>query len=251
MAKQNSLIKIEGALDGLSFKQTKDGYTVKKLRPVSKSVMETSDKFKRTRENWNEFRNGAGASRILRAALKDALSHGKDSRIVSRLTQQMIKVAKSDPDNNRGERVVANGDISMLKDFNFNIGAVLNQCLKLELIPVFERTTGKVTLNIPTFDVDDTIQSPSGATHFRIHVTACEINFETGESVVKYSESDPFATQSAEVAAFTIPHQLTAQSTNPLFCVAGICFYDMVNGKLYPLRNGGFNALGIIGVNRP
>jgi hypothetical protein len=42
---------------------------------------------------------------------------------------------------------------------------------------------------------------------------------------------------------------VTANSTNPLFLLLGIEFYQEVNGEMYSLRNGGFNSLAIVMVS--
>lgn len=252
MAQQKGLIKIKGTIDGLTFLETQDGHQVRKQkRAISKEALLNGDNYARTRENWNEFREGAHASKLIRQAILPALQNCKDGRLVSRLTQEMIKVTKSDPVNGRGQRKVMDGDVTLLKDFNFNIKALLKVTLKLDLVPVIDRVTGKASVVIPAFKPSELISKPSGATHAKIHSMGCEFNFDDEKTVAKYFESDGFELVNNTVPAINIEHSLTPNSTNPLFLLVGIRFYDVVNGIYYPLMNGSFNALSIVETSRP
>ena len=51
MAKQSSLIKIEGTLDDLTFYKSADGYVIRKKGGVSKDQTLNYPAFARTREN--------------------------------------------------------------------------------------------------------------------------------------------------------------------------------------------------------
>jgi hypothetical protein len=48
--------------------------------------------------------------------------------------------------------------------------------------------------------------------------------------------------------AANLSSTLTPNSTMPLFLVFGIKFFQEVNGTLYALRNGTFNALQVVKV---
>ena len=39
---------------------------------------------------------------------------------------------------------------------------------------------------------------------------------------------------------------MKAASTHPLFLAMGIEFYQEVNGTMYPLKNGAYNALALV-----
>ena len=49
-------------------------------------------------------------------------------------------------------------------------------------------------------------------------------------------------------AAQTLDLPLTAASTHPILLVLGIEFVQQVNGKMYDLKNGAYNALAIVKV---
>jgi hypothetical protein len=50
-------------------------------------------------------------------------------------------------------------------------------------------------------------------------------------------------------AVLTLTNTVTAASTHPLFLALGIEFYQEVNGTMYPLKNGSYNALSLVAVS--
>jgi hypothetical protein len=44
---------------------------------------------------------------------------------------------------------------------------------------------------------------------------------------------------------------ITANSVLPVVQVLGIEFYQEVNGQMYPLKNGAYNALSVVIVDNP
>jgi hypothetical protein len=50
-------------------------------------------------------------------------------------------------------------------------------------------------------------------------------------------------------SAVTMTHTLTANSTHPIFVLLGVQFFQDVNGIKYSLKNGGYNALGLVKVS--
>ena len=50
-------------------------------------------------------------------------------------------------------------------------------------------------------------------------------------------------------AVIDLENTVTAASTHPLFLALGIEFYQEVNGQMYPLKNGSFNALALVKVD--
>lgn len=78
-----------------------------------------------------------------------------------------------------------------------------------------------------------------------------EIDFEN-ETYVFDSESSAILPWNGSVTtALTLTSNLTANSTLPIFQVVGIEFYQQVNGQMYPLKNGSYNALAVVGVSKP
>lgn len=250
MAKQDSIVKIRGTVDNLTFARTKDGSQVRKKKlPVSEIELQNSPKYARLRENMSEFQRGVNAGKTFRLATTDIAANTTDKRIARRLTKAFMEVINSDQHNKRGQRTVVDGNITLIRDFNFNPPAELTQSLKISFPAAIDRVTGKMTADIPVFIPEDAVAFPPGATHFMIHSLGVEVNFGTGafNSRTFTSQGIPLGTD--PTPAIAIVHQMTANSTNPLFLLLGIRFYQEVNGVFYPLRNSANNALAVIDVN--
>jgi hypothetical protein len=247
MAKQSSIIKIRGSIDDLTFLETKDGHQVrKKVKAVSKETIATDSRYARLRENMSEFGRALDGSKLLRFACTKAMLDCSDKRVATRLNKAMMAVLKSDPVSTRGQRNLMKGNISVLKGFLFNNTAELSAILKTELSTSIDRVTGKLVAEIPAFVPDGELLFPTGATHCKFHSAGVEINFETGQYIVKLSESDAIkVSDKVATAAIQLQHDLTANSTNPLLVLVGTRFYQEVNGGLYALKNNSFNALAV------
>ena len=247
MAKQKGVVKLSGSLDDITFSQTKNGYTAStKRKKVSKETIATDPKYARLRENMSEFDRGVTAGKQMRIAVQDALLNCVDKSIGTRLTTAMMVVLASDPSGKRGERSVANGNAALLKGFNFSAASQLSTSMKLAFPSAIDRVTGKITADIPSFVPEDVLVPSKGATHFKIHAAGVEINFGNNLHSTKLFESAGIPLGTDPTPAISILHDMGANSTNPLFLLVGIRFYQEVNGIFYPLKNGSSNALTII-----
>lgn len=90
------------------------------------------------------------------------------------------------------------------------------------------------------------VAAPGGATHFKIIAASANVDFENGTWDVKQTETEFLILGPQTEAAQTLP--LPAASTNPIMVVLGIEFVQLVNGKMYDLKNGAYNALAIVKV---
>jgi hypothetical protein len=249
MAKQKGIIKIEGTLGDITFLRTADGYIAKEKTSVSASRIASDPSYQRTRENNAEFGRAGKAGKLLRNAIRPVLQFAKDSRVTSRLTTQMIKVVKADATNLRGLRKVLDAETEMLQGFNFNKNSILESTLFAPYTATINRATGILEVSIPSFSPLTSIVAPAGATHFKIVAAAAEINFEAGTYIDANTESTVLPWDAAPTAAITLTNNVTTASTNPLFLLLGIQFFQYVNGVNYPLKNGAFNALSLVKVN--
>lgn len=251
MAKQNGIFKMRGSVDDLTFIQSKNGPRVyKKARSLDKNRVLTDRKYIRIKENWDEFRNAANAGKLLRDSAEEALTYCKSGSLLPRMHKIMTQIVKSDVVNPRGERSVVHGDFKPIEHFNFNDSELL-QVMVLQPNAQIDRPSGKCTIDIPAFDAKEQLIAPFGATHFKIHSMACDINFQEKTAVKAYTESDGILVSNEAVPGMSILHNLPAASTNPLFLFLGIRFYDIVGTKLYPLRKTPNNAVAMMAVSTP
>ena len=186
---------------------------------------------------------------MLRTALRALLINSADSRMVSRLTQQMVKVIQADLVNERGLRNVIDGEAELLLGFEFNLRGKLGTTLYAPFVGAIDRVSGEITVDIAPFIPANMIVAPSGTTHYKIISGGAEIDFENEVFTVATSETAILPWDATLTVAVAQTNQVTAASTKPLFLALGIEFYQEVNGSMYPLKNGAFNPLALVKVS--
>jgi hypothetical protein len=251
MARQIGLVKFEGKLGGLSGYQTSDGVLIRQAPASNKARFDSAGSMQRTRENASEFGGSAKAAKTLRTALRQVVQNSSDKRMVSRLTKKFIEVIKTDEINDRGQRNILDAETELLQGFEFNDGAKFDTTVFTPINPVINRATGLCEIRIDATTPTRDIVAPTGATHYKIVAAAASVNFEAETSVSKTAESALMPYNSTPTGDDTLDLEMAlgANSTNPIFVVVGIEFYQQVNGKNYPLQNGAFNALKIVAVS--
>ncbi|RKS01683.1 hypothetical protein [Flavobacterium sp. 102] len=250
MARQTGIIKLKGTIGGMTFYKTSaDGHLVREKGGIEKSRIESDPAFQRTRENGAEFGRAGKAGKMLRTALRALLINSADSRMVSRLTQQMVKVIQADLVNERGLRNVIDGEAELLLGFEFNLRGKLGTTLYAPFVGAIDRVSGEITVDIAPFIPANMIVAPSGTTHYKIISGGAEIDFENEVFTVATSETAILPWDATLTVAVAQTNQVTAASTKPLFLALGIEFYQEVNGSMYPLKNGAFNPLALVKVS--
>lgn len=250
MARQDGVIKLTGQMGGISFYKSKDGHLVRLKGGIDGDRIKNDPAFARTRENGAEFGRAGASGKLLRTALRTLIMNVSDSRMASRLTQQMMKVIQADATNARGERNVIDGESTLLQGFEFNQNGRLDKTFFAPYTPTIDRASGELKVDIPAFVPAQMIAPPQGATHFKFVAGGAEVDFEGGNYVTNTSQSVEAPLSNLAQPAQTLTQTVTAASTRPLFLAFGIEFFQDVNGVLYPLRNGAFNALNIAAVDQ-
>ncbi len=249
MAKQKGIIKLDGTIGGITFYKSQDGYLAREKGGVSGDRIANDPNFQRTRENGEEFGRAGKAGKLLRNSIRAMLQNASDSRMVSRLTQKMVEVIQEDATNPRGQRNVIDGEAELLEGFEFNISGKLGTTLYAPYTSTIDRVAGTLAVSIPAFVPLNMIAAPGGSTHFKIVSAGTEIDFENETFVVATSETTVLPWNTTATGVINLSNAVTANSTHPLFLALGIEFYQEVNGQMYPLKNGAFNALALVKVS--
>ena len=249
MARQKGIIKLDGTIGGITFYKSQDGYLAREKGGVSADKIANDPNFQRTRENGEEFGRAGKAGKLLRNAIRAMLQNASDSRMVSRLTAEMVKVIQEDVTNVRGLRNVIDGEAELLEGFEFNIAGKLGTTIYAPFTATIDRVAGTLTANIPAFVPINMIAAPGGSTHFKIVSTGAEIDFENETFVMDAQATGVLPWDATATAVINLVNAVTANSTHPLFLALGIEFYQEVNGQMYPLKNGAFNPLSIAKVD--
>ncbi|MBK6384381.1 MAG: hypothetical protein IPF69_13145 [Chitinophagaceae bacterium] len=249
MARQKGIIKLDGTIGGITFYKSQDGYLAREKGGVSADKIANDPNFQRTRENGEEFGRAGKAGKLLRNAIRAMLQNASDSRMVSRLTAEMVKVIQEDVTNARGLRNVIDGEAELLEGFEFNISGKLGTTIYAPFTATIDRVAGTLTANIPAFVPINMIAAPGGSTHFKIVSTGAEIDFENETFVMDAQATGVLPWDATATAVINLVNAVTANSTHPLFLALGIEFYQEVNGQMYPLKNGAYNALALVKVS--
>ncbi len=249
MAKQKGIIPLEGTIGNITFYKSKDGYLAREKGGIPADRIANDPAFARTRENGEEFGRAGAAGKLLRTAFRALLQNASDTRLVGRLTAELMKVIQADATSERGMRNVIDGETEMLKGFEFNIAGKLGTTLFAPYTSTIDRPTGELKVTVPAFIPINMIAAPAGATHFKLVSAGASIDFEAGVYNAASSETAILPISSVATAATDLINNVTAASTHPLFLVLGIAFYQEVNGQPYVLKNGAYNALSLVEVS--
>lgn len=248
MARLKGLLKIEGTLDELTFYKTQDGHLVKTKSGVSGDRIANDPTFQRTRENGSEFGSAATAGKLLRDAVRTLMLTAADNRVTARVTQLMTIIKNYDTTSQRGDRsvgvgIAAPGATDELKNFDFNINAILSSILYKPYSVNTSTGVMSITGLVPIND----IAAPIGATHVSIRGAWAKVDFAGNTSEVEYTNivNVPLDGTSANVTL--TPAAVPAGSGTSMFLLA-VEFFQEVNGVQYTLKNGAYNALSIVEV---
>ena len=249
MAQQKGIIPLQGTIGNITFYKSKDGFLAREKGGLSAERIATDPAFQRTRENGAEFGRAGKASKYLRTAFRSLLQNVSDSRMISRLVKEMMRVIKADETNPRGFRNVIDGESQLLKDFDFNANSKLATTLFAPFTALINRVTGELSVNVASFVPVNMVAAPAGTTHYKIVSAGTAIDFEEGTYVSDVKTTAEIAWDSNATAVINLVNNVTPNSTKPLFLVLGIEFYQQVNGAMYSLKNGAFNSLALVGVS--
>ncbi len=245
MARQSGIIKLKGTIGDITFYKTSDGDLARLKGGIDANRMANDPAFQRTRENGSEFGRAGKGGKLIRNTMRVLLEQAKDKRLTSRLTKDLLAVVKTDAINDRGLRTIQDGDMSMLLGFEFNINGKLSATLHAVNTVAFDRVSGDASLSLAPFSPKKRIAAPRGTTHFKLVTGAAEIDFAAETFTFSDDETAVLPYNKAATALIDLTATVTANSVLPVFQVVGVEFYQEVNGQMYSLKNGTYNALAI------
>lgn len=249
MARQKGIIKLKGTIGDITFYKTQDGHLAREKGGIDASRIANDPAFQRARENGSEFGRAGKAGKLLRTAFRPLLLNSADGRMMSRLTQRMVKVIQADQTSDRGLRNVIDGEAELLFGFEFNIRGKLGTSLFAPYVATIDRVAGEIMVDLASFVPANMIAAPSGTTHFKIISAGAEVDFEAETFIVDSSETAILPWDNTATTVINQTNMVTANSTKPLFLILGVEFYQQLNGQMYPLKNGSFNPVSIVKVD--
>lgn len=214
--------------------------------------IKTERVFKRTRQTMAEFQRAGKAAKLLLDALRTAGVKARDKELFSRLLSQMFKVIKSDNVHKRGERTVVDGDIELIRGFDFNQNGKLSSLLFLQPTVSIDRATGTMKVDLPAFIPEEMIKAPLNATYFTIACAAAEIDFAEGTFVTASASTEALPYSDEVLAApISLTATVTPNSTKWLVLAVGIAFNDETNDKADTFADSTYNGVCVVAVSGP
>ena len=243
---------MQGKVGDLSFSKSRTRrYEVRTPGGADKQRIMTDPNFQRTRENMAEFGSAAAVAKLIRTQLNNLMLRFGDKTLRNRLTSVAHRIQKADDVGARGERVFKPENSGLLKGLEFNVGSSLTFMFGLGLPTTLDRTTGEVTLAIPTFDPQRTATLLPGATHMRFTLAAVEQTLDP--LVIPRPEviESAYIPLIGEHPAETLTVNLPVDSTKVIYIMVGIDMFQHVNAVYYPLMDNPYNAMSIVEVDIP
>jgi hypothetical protein len=217
---------------------------------ASADRIKTDPAFERTRENMAEFGRAGKAAKLMRTIFRDVTINAKDIITQARLVKVTSRILMADPVNERGARTVNNGDLQQLQNFRFNERAGITDVFFVRCPVSFNRVSGEVTVNIPSFVPRNSVEQIKGTTHFRIVAAAAAINFDTEqyEYAMQGTPELPYNIDPTQATSLTLA--LPANSKDIVVTALGIEYYQRVNTRSYALKSGEQNATSIVLIDK-
>ncbi|WP_276485576.1 hypothetical protein [Paraflavitalea pollutisoli] len=207
--------------------------------------------FERTRENMAEFTRSGKASVSIRELFRELTIYAKSNDAHTRLVKLLSKVISTDPISKRGERTVTNGDLLLLKGFNFNRRVPLREIVYPRYTVAIDRAAGQATIAMPEFVPKVLIGCPKATTHFKLVLALATLNFETDASTYVKVSTNEIGWDQVLRPAENMVLNFPANTPDNIIVVMSVEFYQNINGVSYDLKTGQSNAAAIVAVSKP
>ncbi len=263
MASQTGITPFQGSVGELTGYKVKGlpGTFIRKKTGPSKSQILNDPAFARTRENMSEFGGIAKINQQLRKPLL-ATKSGWDRGLQGRATKALRKVLLLDTAAPRGQRSIQITQYGgPLQNLEFNAGNHFGTAFKAPYTVSTDAGRAGATFATPVINAAATVETPPGATHFRIglHLAALSDYYYNatdktygpsgggnlnGLSVSAYTDYQDAV--NASLPAITLHAPLPQTGTPPapptltpdvsLIVCVGIQFFQLAGGIYYPFE---------------
>lgn len=248
MAKQSSFLKLEGTIGDVTFYKGRTGFKARQKGGVSKNRILKDPRFRRTRENLQEFSRAANASKFLKDAFREIALKSSDGSLHNRLYSIATKVIYSDAQSNRGERKFELGNLQLMAGFQFSNQSTLENTLFKR--PVITEDSIQVSISIPAMVPATFLRSVVNTTHYRFSLIRASINFldSTYSAETVTSGELPLALDEQPELILTLPKP-SIFNTHHFFALALEYLQVLENGTKYELYDLTQNPATILVVN--
>ncbi len=264
MAKQAGPLKYQGTLGDIRHFKIKGlpGHYAGLVGGPSGEQVKTASEFERTRENMNEFSGCASAGKSIRVGLSQLMKQMSDPQLTGRLTAIMKKINLEDQTEARGYRaILISTQKQHLTGLAFNRNVSFDSIFSAPFTLVNNTERNGASFTVPAFNPMSFVNSPAGATHFRlINAISVISDFAYNSNSGNYEPIEPALNEVSDVAysdyldlgtKINVATEVTSilpgspamnENVSVLNCI-GIEFYQQVGANYYLFNSG--NALKI------
>jgi hypothetical protein len=251
MASQMGMFPFRGKIGNVVFYKLNGKWVARAKGGPTAEQIATDPRLVRTRENSAEFGRAMTASQLLRATFQAMVHPNPDKLLARRLLTTMISVVQADGKSERGLRNVLDGKLELVEGFEFNEHGKLSNIFRAPYSSAINRETGEMKISIPAFIPQEMVTAPPSATHLKLISGGAELDFENKAFKVDFNSSRELPLNNVGTPEIVLNNVVPVNSTQPLFLALGIDFYQEVNGVMYRLTDGTFNAMAIVKVHPP
>ncbi|RAJ05523.1 hypothetical protein LX64_02683 [Chitinophaga skermanii] len=233
-------------LEQVSFYKTTNGFIA--TTPNKKVNKWAGEQYDAIRAHRKEFGKAAQVAADIRVAFADIMAHIPSPSMYRRLSSRLLQVLKSDITNIRGERTVEEGDVLMMKGFEFNQSTAFNRACRARYDVMIDRVSGEGKVTIPAFKPTQKLHAPKSATHCKLVATLHAINFDSNDVDSIPLSTDALPLNKHQFEDITFNFNFTPNDPRHLFVSVGIVFIEMINNREYKIMAGKFNAMAVVAV---
>ncbi|MBE5320953.1 hypothetical protein IM793_17445 [Pedobacter sp. MR2016-19] len=218
MASQNGIIKINGQLGDLVF--YKRGNTdVVRQKAAHKQQTEASKKSSR------DFGSASRNAAYMRKAFAPLVKLYAYGDLLNRLNKRFIEIFKTIPAEHAGNKRLIDGDITLLKGFEFNSSKSLEQLWLRETVLCIE-PDGLVKLILPKCEIKSLLKPHPKATEARLQVMGFhfELNDRGGYEIMEVNDL-VIPLNNGHFPKTTLTLGLNHQGDKALIFAMGISFF--------------------------
>ncbi|MBO9635010.1 MAG: hypothetical protein J7578_18015 [Chitinophagaceae bacterium] len=202
---------------------------------------------RRMTENNAEFSKASRAGVLIRNAFGPMVKATSPNKLIAgRMQKLLLHVIKSDTSSLRGQRQLSKGDLSMLRNFDFNYQAPLSNTFYPYLFISIDRPIGEFIVKIPPFIPDSSVSAPLNSSHFRLWLVAAELDLEKEIFSVDQVRSDYLPLDMVECMLPNLSVQFTPGSKQALMLALSVEFFQEVNGAMYQLRTDNLSPVKVL-----
>jgi hypothetical protein len=180
---QKSLINLSGKLDDKVFFH-RNG------KNLVRSDAEQYHLSANSAKSGTEFGRAGAAASLVKKAFDPVLQSVADNQFYLRLTACFRNIISTAYNRPKGEREVHDGDISLLKDFQFNRYRTSSGLCSVQPLATINPAEG-IDISLPAFVPDDVVTAPHQAVIMVIQLSCCVCDFTKKNGVVARADDLP------------------------------------------------------------